>query len=101
MYRKGSSSFGLVLFDDRKLYISDCGDDFLPSGPDHLDFYYSKGDFDTALGSSEFEVGEDGVSPAPTLKFVNKASAKSLTSALRSRDSRLIGSDNSDECILH
>jgi hypothetical protein len=78
MYRKGSSSIGLVLFDDRKLYISDCGDDFLPSGPDHLHFYYLKGDLDTASGSSEFEVGEDGVSTAPTLKFVNKASERQV-----------------------
>ena len=39
MFRKPNTNIGIVLFDDKRVYISDCGPEFLPSGPDHLDYY--------------------------------------------------------------
>ena len=90
MFRKIGSNMGLLRFDDGKLYISDCGPEFQPSGPDHLDFYLSQSKWNPPSSFPDFTVGEDGTPPAPMVKFVTTESLRTLISALRAQAHRYV-----------
>jgi hypothetical protein len=100
-FRKRGSNVGIIRFDDRKLYISDCGPEFHPSGTDHLDFYVTLSEFRADITTPEFDVGEDGRLPVPKLRFVSKDSLRSLISALRAQGHKLVAQDSTHDAILH
>jgi hypothetical protein len=101
MFRKAGSNVGLLLFEDNRIYISDCGPAFEPSGPDHLDYYVST----TAIVSGQqdvvFKPGEDGLVPAPKARFVTEDSLQLLRTALRSAGKKHSESGETDQAMLH
>lgn len=101
MFRKRGTNVGVLKFDDGKVYISDCGEEFTPAGVDHLDFYLSESKLDKDLNSLKLSVAEDGLSPAPRIRVVNDESLKTLASALQAQAYRHMKNEQRESAVLH
>ena len=100
MYRKIDSNVGIVQFGG-KWFISDCGDEFTPTGESHLDFYSST-DSDNLLPiDASWSVEEDGCSPVPRSKICDPRGVVTLGSALRVAAGRYMSSGDLDNAVTH
>jgi len=100
MYRKIDSNIGIVKFQG-KWYISDCGDEFAPSGESHLDFYSADATSGTLPIDCLWSKEEDGIEPSPRSKLCDPRGLVTLFSALRVAGSRYMSVGDYQSARIH
>jgi hypothetical protein len=102
VWRKKNENLGILMSNEGRWYISDCGNDFQPSGVDHLDYFVSDESTTDIPIETDWFLGDDGTLPLPKLKFLNSDSRlHALVSALRATGMQHFNSGRFPEALIN